>query len=318
LSPIVEAVQPHDVKGYEYIERAAAILKAVIDDLFDLPGAAQDRAGRERDRLGEQHGDDLFCGCWSAAEAGTAILELSGRHVDAIVHLSAEHPAFAPSASVLARAALEGLLRVTWLLTPSAAVDREQRWIALKREEVKFYKNAGLTTEANLRDCLDDLDGLSEVIGGSVVARLPSAEALAKEYGRTPLLYDFFYRFNSQQTHATVVGAGTFERGARNGWAGAGGEGEWIEAEFWGPPFAACWEGLKVALPAYRDLLVPEQPLPSLEREEEFLGEMRSVPANYQAKKDAARFAPHGPPDRSPSTNRAQRRAAAKKTRRSN
>lgn len=278
-------MQDHDVEGYEHVLEAAGVLKAVVDDLFSLPGAAQERAIAERERLGEEdHGDDLLCGCWAAAETATAILELGGRHMDAILHLAHEHPAFAPSAAVLGRAALEALLRVAWLLDPSDAQDREQRWVALKREEARFYKNAGFLDEAGLTEQLSDTDAMSDAIGGTPVTHVPKVEQLAHDYGRTPFLYDMFYRWNSQPTHGTLVGAGTFHVDARFEWNRVGGEGEWVEAEFWGMPFAVCWEGARVALTKYRDLLAPAAPLSSLDRENEFKEAMRSVPANYQAR----------------------------------
>ncbi len=280
------------MEGYEHVEKAAKLLKAVVKDLFALPGAAQRRATEERERLGEaNHGDDLLCGCWEAAETATALLELSGRHVDGVVYLADGHPAFAPSAAVLARAALDCLLRVTWLLGPADARDREQRWLALKREEARFWKNAGFCDSDQLNARLAELDGIAAAIGGTAVVGTPSSEALAKEYGRRPMLYDFLYRWNSQAMHGTLVGAGTFEMNARQEWNELGGEGEWVEAEFWGMPLAACWEGASVALPAYRNLLAPEQPLPGLDHEDEFARVMRSLPPNYQARRDAARVA---------------------------
>ena len=155
----------HDVAGYEHIEKAADLLKDVVDDLFLLPTKAQERAIAQRAALGEDHGDDLVCGCWAAATTATALLQLAGRHMDAVVHLSAAHPSFAPSASVLGRAALEALLRVRWLVDPSTPVEREQRWIALRSEEVRFYKNCGAMSEAHAADEQKKLKGLSDHLG---------------------------------------------------------------------------------------------------------------------------------------------------------
>src|SRR5207248_808936 len=153
-------------------------------------------------------------------------------------------------------------------------------------EEARFYHLAVTGDHDDDFDArLADVDARADAIGGTVVRDVPTAEALAKEYGHTPLLYDLFYRWNSQPTHGTLVGAGTFDMSSRFEWNELGGEGEWVEAEFWGMPFTACWEGAGVALPAYRDLLAPNQPLPSLDREDEFFRAMRAVPANYQAKR---------------------------------
>lgn len=126
---------------------------------------------------------------------------------------------------------------------------------------------------------------MSEAIGGDPVTRIPSAEQLARDHSGTPFLYDFFYRWNSQPTHGTLIGAGTFHVDARFEWNRVSGDdSEWVEAEFWGMPFAACWEGAAIALVKYRDLLVPAAQLASLDRKQEFIRSMRQVPANYQAR----------------------------------
>jgi hypothetical protein len=302
-------VQDHDVAGYEHIEKAADLLKEVVDDLFLLPTKAQDRAIAQRAALGEEdHGDDLVCGCWAAATTATALLQLAGRHIHAVLHLSATHPAFAPSASVLGRAALETLLRVRWLVHPSTPAEREQRWIALRSEEVRFYKNCGAMSDAHAAEEQKSLKVLSEHLGGPT-ANLPSAESLAKEFSASERLYNTFYRWNSQPTHGTLVGAGTFDDDARQQWYAEGGEGEWIEAEFWGMPLIACWEGAELAIPAYRDLLVPGHPLRSLEHAAAFKAALQSVPANYQARLSAKK-------DVAPTPNRARRRAMQKRRRR--
>lgn len=303
-----EVVQAHNVAGYEHIDQAAELLKDVVEDLFLLPTRAQERAIGQREALGDDHGDDLDCGCWAAANSATSLLQLAGRHMDAVVHLAAVHPGFAPSASVLGRAALEALLRVRWLVDPATAVEREQRWIALRSEEVRFYKNCGVMAEADAAEEQTLLKGLSDQLGG-LTANVPSAESLAREFSRSQRLYNTFYRWNSQPTHGTLVGAGSFDGDARQQWYAGGGEGEWIEAEFWGMPFIACWEGAELAMPAYRDLLVPDHPLPSLDRAAAFKRALQSVPANYQARLSAKKDVP-------PKPNRAQRREMQKRRRR--
>jgi hypothetical protein len=303
-------VDSSSVDGYEHVLDATRVLKAVVDDLFDLPGAAQTRAVARREELGEDHGDDLLCGCWAAATTATATLELAGRHMDAVIHLAADHAGFAPSAAVLARAALESLLRVRWLLDPEDANDREQRWAAVKKEETRFYRNAGFLSDADFNEEIDEIDAVAQHAGGTIVKAIPSVETLARDYGKAPTLYDHFYRFGSQPTHGTLVGAGTFEMDARCGWQALGHEGEWIEAEFWGGPLTACWEGATIALPRYRDLLVPKHELPGLGREADFVAAMRALPANYQAKATAALGVAADRLQSAPQLNRAQRRAA--------
>jgi hypothetical protein len=106
-----------------------------------------------------------------------------------------------------------------------------------------------------------------------------------------------------------LVGAGTFDDDARQQWYAEGGEGEWIEAEFWGMPLIACWEGAELTMRVYRDLLVPGHPLHSLDHAAAFKAALQSVPANYQARLSAKKDAPLTP-------NRAQRRAMQKGRRR--
>lgn len=307
-----------EVEGFEHILKASTVLGDIVKDLFSLPGAAQTRAITAREELGEKdHGDDLLCGCWASASAATAILELGGRHGEAMLALADGHPGFAPSASVLARASFESLLRVCWLLSPAAAVDREQRWLALSREEARFFKDAKQIDEQEYAERLTEFDAIAAAIGGEPVAGTPSVKSLADEHCKFAGAYDLLYRFTSQATHASLVGSGTFAMDARQEWYKVGGEGEWIEAEFWGAPFAAFWEGANAALPIYRDLLAPGHPLPSLDRGAEFFAAMRLVPANYQAKKAAdMRAKKDGPPVSQFTPNRAQRRAAerAKRT----
>jgi hypothetical protein len=301
-------MQLHDVEGYEHIVSAAHVLSSSVSDLFLAPKSAQERANAVRERLGEEdHGDDLLCGCWSAAEAATALLELGGRHVDAVLHLAMQHPGFLPSAQVLSRAALEALLRCCWLLEPTEAADREQRWIALEREEQRFFDHLAKTVPGVERTD-KDLDVLSEVVGGTVVVGVPSMETMASSFGRTPILYDYFYRWGSQSTHGTLVGSAPFNVESRKEWWAQGGKGEWVEAEFWTMPLIACWEGIASALPAYCNLLAPAHALPGLQRESEFIEHMQSAPINYQAKLSIARR--HE--SEAPQLSRAQRRAAAK------
>ena len=302
----------HGVDGFDHVQRAAKILEDVLDDLFALPGAAQQRAITARKLHGsDSHGDDLLCGCWAAASTATALLELAGRHMDAVVHLVDLHPGFAPSAAVLSRSALEGLLRSTWLLTPEDPVEREQRWVALKREEARFYTNLNQEDAAAHRERTEDLNRTAIAIGGEELKSMPSAESMAKQFGRSPGLYDCLYRWNSQATHGTLVGAGTFDPEVRRDWMNLGNDGEWIEAEFWSLPLVTCWEAAAIGLPVYRDRLVPDLPLTSLQREDDFVSALKSVPANFQAMRSAERLRPPRPD----TGNRSHRRAAERQAR---
>ena len=112
----------HEVEGYDHAIKASSVIKSAVVDLFARPKAAQDRAIAERELLGEEnHGDDLLCGCWAAPVSATALLELAGRHIDAVVQLADVHPAFAPSSAVLAR----GSSPVGWCTSdPSSGVRR--------------------------------------------------------------------------------------------------------------------------------------------------------------------------------------------------
>ncbi|MDN5768864.1 MAG: DUF5677 domain-containing protein [Humibacillus sp.] len=308
----------HDVPGYEHVLNAASLIKAAVDDLFSIPKAAQDRARTERAKLGEGHGDDLLCGCWKATTSATSLLELTGRHIDAVFHLAGQHPAFATSAAVLARAGFESFLRMTWLLQPQSATDREQRWIALQKENERFSRNVGELNEEQLKKRLEELDQLAASAEGAQVPGPPSVESLVAHLGLAPGLYDF-YRWHSQATHGTLVGAQTFHMDARFGWNASGGQGEWVEAEFWAMPLITCWEALRVGMPAYRNLLAPTHPLPSLDEDESFHRAIRAIPPNYQARRDSIGGARGSEPTevsipRPP--NRAERRRAARENNR--
>lgn len=203
---------------------------------------------------------------------------------------------------------------MSWLLQPTKVLDREQRWFAFKKEEARFYKNIGQYDEATFDACVSELDARAGAVGGDSVTGMPSAEVLAKEFCRTPLVYDMFYRWTSQAVHGTLIGAGTFDPGTRLEWYEAGGHGEWVEAEFWSMPLAACWEAAVVALPIYRNLLAPGFSMPSLDREKDFRGALRRVPANYQARRDLKLEDSYGGTIRhAPAGNSAQRRAAERK-----
>jgi hypothetical protein len=143
------------------------------------------------------------------------------------------------------------------------------------------------------------------------VKGVPSVESIAKRFSSNPLVYEL-YRWGSQSTHGTLVGTAPFNVESRQEWWARGGRGEWVESEFWAMPLIACWDGVASALPAYRNLLAPDHPLPSLQREDEFKEHLQSAPINYQAKLAVARRQKR----ESGSMNRAQRRAAAKQGKR--
>lgn len=315
----VSAVDP-DIEGWDDVRHAITFLDAVVDDIFRLPAAAQHRAEEERERLGDEHGDDLLCGCWSAPFTASALLEMMGRHIEAIIRLSDLNAAFASPAQTLARAVVEQGLRVAWLLEPGEPVDREQRWLALKREEARLFANVDPTqNETAARERVEELDAMRAAIGGEPVPGIPSAEALAGRFTTGPGIYTF-YRWLSQPIHGTAVGAGTFDYEARDEWNKQGGSGEWIEAEFWAMPLVATWEAAEPAMRRYAGLLAPDSPIRSLSGREEFVRALRRVPPNYQARitiaAERARAERPQAPNRG-SLNRAQRRAADGRRRRS-
>lgn len=302
------------VAGWEHIEAAAAVLKSAIDDAFRMPEAAQDRAIAVRDALGEEHGDDLTCGCWRAAMTATSLIQLAGRHADAVVFLADAHPGFAPSAWAVARASLESSLRVAWLLDSDDPVLREQRWLSLEADDAKLHKNIGVIDEDEYKSRLQHLAELSGISGGDPkVSRPPSAERLTREYGRSEQLY-VFYRLMSQPIHGTLAGAATFDDDERQIWMQSGNEGEWLEAQFWSMPIVTAWEGLRAALPMYRNLLCPDENLPSLQRSDELVAALEKVPRNQQARRQLG-LGLDGRPIGEPRPNRAQRRAAERKRR---
>lgn len=297
-------------EGWEHIETATRLLSAIPPDLFHLPEAAVERIERERPDLDKPHADDLLCGCWAAPNAASALLEMMGRHIDAVLNLADLHAAFASPAQTLARAVMEQGMKVTWLLEPAAATDREQRWIVTEKEKLRFENAVGGIDDDYYNAAIKALDEIASVEPGEPVPGIPSMETLSKQFSPRNDLY-VFYRFLSQPIHATTFGSGTFDYDHRHQWNADGGDGEWVEAEFWNMPLIVMWDAAESAMTRYRDLLAPGAPLPSLEHHHEFMKAIRRVPPNFQARQDIARRATEAKPQ----LNREQRRAAAKQHR---
>lgn len=301
------------VEGWEHVEHAVGLLDAVVDDIFRLPGAAQMRAETERERLGDDHGDDLLCGCWGAPMRASALLEMMGRHIEAIARLASLHAGFASPAQSLARAAVEQGLRAAWLLDPPDPVDREQRWLALERESARLFRDVDPTENARAaQERVEELDAIAEAIGREPVPGTPSAQHLAETFSGGPGLYRL-YRWLSQPVHGTAVGAGTFDYDARQEWNRRGGVGEWVEAEFWAMPLIATWDASEPAMRRYRDLLAPDEPMPSLDRRRDFREALHRLPPNYQARATIAAEKRPAKAVKPASPNRAQRRAAERR-----
>lgn len=296
-------------EGWELIEHACELLDRLAIDLFRMPELAEARTIAALERDGDDHGDDLVCGCWGAAEEATALLQLAGRHVTALIHLASIDPRHLAPAHTLGRAVIEQGLRIQWLLEPDAVADRELRWLAFKTEEARLYRDtAGFEDfaaeqEARARD--------AEERTGQKVPGAPRVVDLADQYSPHRSLY-LLYRLLSQTTHGTVVGAGTFHVDARDAWREQGGSGEWVEAEFWAVPLVACRDALIGALAVYRDRFAPDGPLPSLEEEAEFRATISRIPANSQAQK-AAQLPRAAAAHPTPTMNREQRRAARRR-----
>lgn len=296
--------------GWHLIVRACAMLDRLSADLFRLPELAEARAIDTLERDGEDHGDDLVCGCWGAAELATALLQLAGRHVTALIHLSSIDPGHLAPAHTLGRAVIEQGLRIQWLLEPDAATDRELRRGAFTAEEARLYRNTSGT-----EDFVADLEAQVrnvEVRTGQKVPGSPRVDGLADRFGPNGSLYNM-YRLLSQSTHGTAVGAGPFHVDARDAWREQGGSGEWVESEFWAPALVACRDSLTGALARYRDLFAPNAALPSLDDEAEFRRTITSVPANSQEKLAAKRQLPIAGRLSSAPQNRAERRAAQRR-----
>jgi len=298
------------VEGWEHVRQAVGLYDDIIQDLFSLPGAAGKRRDAERPSPEAPHRDDLLCGCWRAPEAATALLELMGRHMEAIGRLSDLNPGFAMPACSLGRAAMEQGLRLAWLLDAATAEGREQHWLAFERENKRFLNNIKAIDDLMHNEIAEQINDMAERGGGERVPRIPAIETLAARFRPKADVY-YVYRLLSQPIHGTTFGSETFHYDARLQWAAQGGQGEWIEAEFWNLPLAATWDTADLGMRAYRDLLAPSHPLPSLDRRAEFLGALSRVPPNYQVRRET----PEGKPSATVGSrpNRAARRAAAKR-----
>jgi len=266
--------------GWSHVLDAAAILDFLVADIFSLPEAAEARAIRVLDEQQDDHGDDLICGCWEAAEAATSLLQLLGRTVDAMLVLTRAHPVYAPTIQATARAAVEQSLRISWLLAPQDAPTRERRFAELLKETRRLYRDLGQISEAEHQDWADAMDASLAELPGDPQSRIPTIESLASIFGENPNLYAV-YRLLSQPVHGTATGASVFDREFRLLQASAGrGSRVWVDAELVALPFIVVWDVASVVLRRYRDLLAPESPLPSLERSDEFVKVLQNVPAN--------------------------------------
>lgn len=298
--------------GWEFIEHAVGLLDRLVADLFALPEAAEARAIAELESSPDDHGDDLVCGCWAAAEEATAQMQLMGRHLDALLQLSSIHPGYLAAAHTLGRAMTEHGLRIQWLLQPDDAAGREVRWAALKAEQARLWRRW-----PNFDDAVDDLErrirAVEEHTGQQKPSGTPRIEDLAEEFTPRGRIY-WLYRLMSQATHGTVVGASQFHRESRDAWLESGGEGEWIESELWAMPLMACWESATGAARRYCKLFAPSAPLQALKGEAEFLRTIQKVPPNTQARRAGGE---RGGVLQAPQPmNRAQRRDSARKHRR--
>jgi hypothetical protein len=70
------------------------------------------------------------------------------RHIEAIVNLARSDIALAHPSMSLARAAMEVSIRAQWLVDDNKVFVREQRWIALVREEVRSRRRADISLAA--------------------------------------------------------------------------------------------------------------------------------------------------------------------------
>lgn len=235
---------------------------------------------------------------------------MMGRHIDAVLNLARLHPGYATPAQTLARVVMEQSMRAAWLLEPETAVDREQRWVATEAEKLRFHKDVGLMDEEQFGALTNELSGVAETGGGEKVKGIPSMEQLCERFSPEADLYTF-YRFLSQPIHGTAFGAGTFDYDYRFDWNEVGGEGEWIEAEFWNMPLLAIWDSAAVAMTYYRDRLIPGHSLTSIRRRSEFVATLQRVPPNFQARRTIEESKPS-----TPVPNRQQRRQAERRRRR--
>lgn len=301
--------------GYGHVMEAAEFLDAVVDDIFRLPEVAEDRARQAKDELGENHGDNLLCGCWAAATLAAALIQLIGRHIDAALWLVREHAAFAPPIQTLARAVIEQALKVTWLLSSDDPYTRERRFYEFERAEKRHAKNLGQISEEDRRRWDQGLTEFLKEKGGEHQAGIPSVETLADDYDDSQLLYRA-YRMFSQPIHGSASGASTFHVETRLELNQSGrGTQEWLDSEFVSLPLLAIWRSASLAMRTFRDLLVPDFDCSSLDREEEFIEALKQVPPNIGWLASQPGFKGPSKPQIGqvePKLNRAQRRKIAK------
>lgn len=303
-------------EGWDHVLVGADLLDALVDDIFRLPEAADERAKEALAAVGDDHGDDLVCGCWGAHTLASSLLQLLGRHIDACLVLVRTHAAYATPVMTLARAVVEHGVKVAWLLGDEDVHVRERRFYEFEREERrlhvalgKFSKEEFNAWDSGLKDFLAEMPGEPE-------AGQPSIETLCEEYGRTGGLYRA-YRMFSQQVHGTSFGAGSFHVETRDALDELGlGSSEWLDSEFVSFPFLAMWEAAETAMEPYGHLLAPDYEPVSLEHWDDLKAELAKIPPNAgwlaeQAERTDLRLGAQRP-----KPNRAARRRQAKLARR--
>ena len=299
-------------EGWEHVLVGAEYLDAVVDDVFNLPEAAEKRAMAELKRSPEDHGDDLVCGCWAAALQASALLQLLGRHLDASLVLVKEHAGFATPVSTIARSVIEQGLRIAWLLGDDDVHNRERRFYEFEKEERRLDEAIGRISKEDRLKWEDGLEAHFAELPGAPQGSIPNTETLCETYGESGVLY-LAYRLFSQPIHGTAAGANSFHVDTRKALSDLGyGTSEWIDSEFVSFPLASMWEATSIAMTRFRDLLAPDYECTSLTRKPGFLNEISQIPPNAGWVESENAKAP--PPAVSPPSkpNRAQRRRAEK------
>jgi hypothetical protein len=143
------------------------------------------------------------------------------RHIEAIVNLARSDVSLAHPSMSLARAALEVSIRALWLVDDNKVFVREQRWIALAKEEIRSRRRADSYLEAAKGE--PQFSGAAELLEGFIKQVEPLIPPDCPPVAKIPNAADMFqalkinnyaiYVMFSQVVHGTLWATSEYRGG---------------------------------------------------------------------------------------------------------
>lgn len=195
-------------------------------------------------------------GTWEAIDDAWTVSNLVIRNVEAVAELLRRDLALLPAAWCCARAGCEHAAIVIWLLQPDDPFDREARWLARLREEVRYEDRIVIELErlgvdsGNVRSSRDIRSAFADAVTAklprtTVVGGIPKVADMLAESGQA--LLAGMYITASQYVHGTHAAAGAYRRHLGS----AKVLGEFVDPAAWRTPVTMAWRALLLAGHAY-------------------------------------------------------------------